>query len=271
MTNSVCDQSLTKDREKLAEVQSRLLDNPGDIDALKQAGEILCRMGEYGQSEAHLTRALISAEALAGGDVCRLPAGAKGNKQVAGILKRLGDCRAGEDDPRGAARLYHAAAAVNPKSIGVYLGLGSLALQQGQLGPAEVSFSAAAEIDSNSSEAYCGLGITHQRSGQYRRAFRMYLECLSRDGENLLALLGLFQVSNLMGSFEEIIGYLCAYLDKHPDDASVLFCLGSLYARQGDFDQARAAAKRALEISPDKSQVQELIDRIDRAQARQSG
>ncbi len=263
MARAACSRRRSEhDRRELAEVQTRLLDNPRDAEALLGAGEILYRMGEYKQAEAHLGRAMISAAALCDG----VEAPHTSPSQVARVLKRLGDCRVESDDVIGAERLYHAAAAVEPDWTGPYLGLGALALQQGRLEPAEVSFTAAVEIDPNSSEAYCGLGITRQRLGQYRRAFKMYLECIARDGENLLALLGLFQVSNLMGSFEEIINYLRAYLDKHPDDASVLFCLGTLYARQGDLRRARAAATKALRICPDKTQVRNLIDQLDRAQ-----
>jgi len=187
--------------------------------------------------------------------------------QVAEILKLMGDCRADGDEHDAAARLYRAAAAVDPESPAGYLGLGSLALQEDQLEAAVEFFSAAAGVDPGCSEAYSGLAITYHRQGRYPQALRMYLECLRLDGDNLLALLGLFKVSNLMGSFSEIIRYLRAYLDKHPQDASVMFCLASLYAREGRLEEARATAVEALRLRPDKAEARELIEQLDRVQA----
>ena len=90
----------------------------------------------------------------------------------------------------------------------------------------------------------------------------MYLRCLELDTDNLIALLGLFQTSCQMGTFCKIIHYLQVYLDRHPSDASVLFCLASLYVKEGDLESARRTLNAVLEIDPDKSEALSLLAEV---------
>jgi protein O-GlcNAc transferase len=178
------------------------------------------------------------------------------------VLKELGDCHAALGDFDRARQCYRDSAALEPSSPGPYLGLGVVATQQSRLDRAEEAFVTALEKDPNCAEAYSGLAMIRQQQENYPEALQMYLKCLERDADNLVALLGLFQTSCQMGSFATVIHFLEVYLEKHPGDTSVLFCLATLYAREGRFVEAQDALLDVLTLEPDKAEAANLLAQV---------
>ncbi len=162
-----------------------------------------------------------------------------------------------------AKRCYGEAARLAPDEPGPYIGLGTVYLQAGMLAEAEWTFRIARRIRPNCAEAIGGLAMTYQRRRQYPLAFEMYLKCLELDTDNLVALLGLFQTSCQMGTFAMITTHLERYLQMHPGDATVLFCLATLYARENKLSAAREALIRALEIDPDKEEAASCLAAVE--------
>jgi len=179
------------------------------------------------------------------------------------LLKELGDCQAALGDYVAAEDYYIRAQALAPGETGPKVGLGTVALQQDRLEAAEQAFEAARRIEPFCAEAHAGLAMVCQRRGDFSMAFDLYLKCLELDTDNLVALLGLFQASCQMGSFSKVIYYLEVYLDRHPGDSSVLFCLASLYAREGDFPRARRALLDVLALEPHKKEAIELLGQVE--------
>ena len=124
------------------------------------------------------------------------------------------------------------------------------------------AFKRALAMDATSAEAMSGVAMVYQGRGQYEQAFDWYLKSLEADSDNLLALLGLFQSACQMGSFEKVIHYLEIYQEMHPADASVLFCLATLYAREGRTDLARELLERVVLIDPDHADAAEMLARM---------
>jgi len=73
-----------------------------------------------------------------------------------------------------------------------------------------------------------------------------------------------------MGSFAKVIQYLRVYLDRHPDDTSVLFCLATLYARDGRLDDAARMLERILALQPENAEAEKLLRDVHRKQSPQS-
>ena len=180
------------------------------------------------------------------------------------VLKELGYCYAALNRHSDARRCYLEAAELAPEEAAPRVGLGVLALQQGHLDSAADSFNHARRINSACSEAYGGLAMVCQQRKDYPRAFDLYLKCLELNSDNLIALLGLFQASCQMGTFGKIIQFLELYLDRHPGDTSVLFCLATLYAREGKLAQAHQSLMTVLALEPDKVEAQRLLDEVER-------
>lgn len=186
------------------------------------------------------------------------------NRRTYRELKEMGDCHAAVENYAEAELCYRQAAVLAPDEAGPFVGLGVVAMQNNRHGQALRAFQTAKTIDADCCEAYSGMAMIHQELGRFPQAFEMYLRCLELDGDNLLALLGLFQASCQMGTFSKIIHYLEVYLDSHPSDHSVLFCLASLYAREGLFIQAKQALLTVLAGDAEKPEAQELLEDIDR-------
>jgi Flp pilus assembly protein TadD len=178
------------------------------------------------------------------------------------MLKELGDCHAAVADYERARQCYRRAAGLAPDAAGPYVGLGVIAIQTEDLEEARASFEIARKLDPSCSEAYAGLAMILQQRGEYQSSFDMYLASLQLNSDSLIALLGLFQTSCQMGTFAKIIHYLERYLDRHPADTSVLFCLAAIYAKEGMLNQARDALLTVLELEPDKTEANDLLREV---------
>jgi tetratricopeptide (TPR) repeat protein len=178
-------------------------------------------------------------------------------------LQELGDCCASVEDYARAKLYYEKAANLEPDEPGPYVGLGVVALQEDRIDDAEIAFRVACRLDTACARAYAGLGMVAQQRTDYKQAFEMYLKCLERDQDNMIALLGLFQASCEMGSFAEVIHYLEVYLDMHPDDRSVMFPLAALYMKDGRFDDSRKALLALLTLDPSHEDAANLLEELE--------
>lgn len=179
------------------------------------------------------------------------------------VVKELGDCHASVGNFREAQRCYEKAASLAPDEAGPYIGIGVIALQEGKTADAEVAFKVAKRLDPQSSKAYCGLAMIRQNKGQWSESFELYLKCLELDSDNLTALLGLFQMSCQMGSFSKVIHYLEVYLDMHPGDASVMFCLATLHFKDGRVHEAREILQSILAQDANNTDVANLLEEVE--------
>jgi len=180
------------------------------------------------------------------------------------VLKELGDCYAAMGRLEAAEDCYRDAAALEPTCAAPLVGLGVVALQLGRPAEAETAFQAAARREPRCAEAYGGLAMVRHQRGDFEGAFDMHLKSLELDADNLVALLGLFQASCQMGTFAKVIQYLELYLERHPGDSSVLFCLAALYAREGRLADARECLLSVLSLEPDKKEAAELLGQVRR-------
>lgn len=174
------------------------------------------------------------------------------------FFKELGDHYVSLGQWAQARECYVQASSLSPSHSGPYVGLGAVALEMGQIPAAIEAFERALAVEPDCADAFGGLALLYQQQENYPAALEMYLKCLQLDTDNMVALLGLFQTSCRMGTFSKITYYLEVYLYGHPDDVAVLFCLASLYAREGRYDQAQTSLRRVLALEPGKAEALEL-------------
>ncbi|NLK41352.1 MAG: tetratricopeptide repeat protein [Planctomycetes bacterium] len=187
------------------------------------------------------------------------------------LMREMGDCytQLGEFDQ--ARRCYEKAAALEPDEDGPYVGTGVIALQEGRLDDAELAFRVALRLNRRCSRAWAGLAMIRQQRNALAEAFECYLKSLDLNSDNLTALLGLFQVSCQMGSFERVIDYLNIYLDKHPGDTAVMFCLATLYVKEHKPQQARQLLESVLIFEPNNDDARNLLEEVEHMQAQTTG
>jgi len=179
------------------------------------------------------------------------------------IVQELGDCHTQLGEYDQARDCYEQAALLEPDEAGPYVGTGVIALQQGKLDDAEIAFRVALRLDPCSSRAYAGQAMIQQQKGHMQEAFDLYLRCLDIDSDNMTALLGLFQVSCQMGSFGRVIDYLKVYLQMHPGDVSVMFCLATLYMKDQQVELAGQLLRNILELDPQNTDAQDLLEEAE--------
>lgn len=185
------------------------------------------------------------------------------------IVQELGDCYVQLGDYEQARACYEKAAMLEPDDAAPYVGTGVIALQKGRLDDAELSFRVALRLDPQNSRAYAGQALIRQQRGQMQEAFDLYLRSLDIDSDNLTGLLGLFQVSCQMGTFGRVIDYLQVYLDMHPADVSVMFCLATLYLKDRQTIRCRELLNTILTLEPDNQDAKNLLEEVNHILAQQ--
>ncbi len=186
------------------------------------------------------------------------------------VVKELGDCHAMVGDYRQAQECYDKAAVLAPDEAGPYVGSGVVAFQTGRIEDAETAFRVATRLDPECSKAYCGLAMISQQRDETESAFGLYLKSLEFDNNNLTALLGLFQLACRTGSFSQVIHYLEVYLDMHPGDTSVMFCLATLQLKDGRADAAKELLSMVLALDSDHTDAANLLEEVEHALAQET-
>jgi tetratricopeptide (TPR) repeat protein len=178
-------------------------------------------------------------------------------------LRELGDCYTTLGRYDQAQHCYEQAASLGPDEPGPYIGLGVAALQTGKLDDAEIAFRVAYRLDPWCAKACAGLALVAQQRQDLPQAFDFYMKSLELDTDNIMTLLGLFQVSCAMGSFAKVIYYLEVYLSMHPGDLSVMFALAALYLKDNRPGPARAMLLHLLSLEPSHRDAANLLEEVD--------
>ena len=179
------------------------------------------------------------------------------------VVQEIGDCHTSVGNYRLARQHYERAASLEPDAPQPYIGLGVIALQNGQLEDADIAFRVARRLDPQNSPALAGSAMVAQRQGNFEQAFSLYLKSLEHDTDNLTALLGLFQTSCQMGSFAQVIRYLEIYLLTHPTDTSVMFSLAALYMKDGYYDKCRQRLLHVIQLDPSNQDAVNLLEETE--------
>ena len=180
-------------------------------------------------------------------------------------LQELGNCHLAMAELSKAKWCFSRAAVLAPDRADPLVGLANVSFQLGRHEEAYRQFLRALEFDSRCAGACAGLAMIYQERMDCRQAFDMYLRALDIEPDNLLALLGLFQMSRRMGTFKQIIHYLEVYRQGHPDDSAVLFCLASLYVQENCLLRARELLLEVLDLEPGKPEANALLAQVHRA------
>ena len=136
---------------ELDSIQQRLLSDPSNLRGLTQAGILLYEMGRFEESAAHLARAMSAPKHPA--RTQHDPPQQNLADVHSCILVQMGDFYAGSSDGALAERHYRAAIALSPNHAAPYVGLGTMALQTGQLEQAADFFETAVELQDDYAEA----------------------------------------------------------------------------------------------------------------------
>lgn len=158
-----------------------------------------------------------------------------------------------------------------PMSVGPYLDLGSIYLQQGAHDLAISMYTRARAIAPETLEALLGLGDAYTAKGEYEAAAVAYEEARQvapQSAEIYISLALMYEQSGAVSQAER------AYLEAlaRQEDAFVYGALAALYQRQGKLNLAAQAYEKAVALGPDNADYKASLalvyiaqDRLDAA------
>jgi len=177
---------------------------------------------------------------------------------------QTGDCLANLMKDAEAKENYLAAEKINPKSEKPLIGLGSLAILNGNNEIARKYFEKAIAINADNCSALTGLGIAHWNNGKKKEALSLYSKTLELNIENPQAIYLIVQAASELGQLEIAEQYLERYICLHPANIDMLFSLSVIYFRVGKYQKAMELADRIMIFAPGYDGINELIAEIEK-------
>ncbi|MBI3580673.1 MAG: tetratricopeptide repeat protein [Nitrospinae bacterium] len=184
-----------------------LKENPGFFDAYLKMGETLAALGEGDAAARVLHRA---------GEI-------RPDDSRAPFLLGLVELKKG--DAAKATEMFDKAVAIEPRNVGLIIGVGNAFLEKNMIEEALRYFNMARDLSPDFLQVYNRLGITLSRAGRFGESETMYNRALE--------------------------------LDK--DDPGIHFNLGMMWGRKGDKEKAREKFKKCIELNPGMTAAKEML------------
>lgn len=177
------------------------------------------------------------------------------------INKELGECYLFMGDLDKAVEYYDKAVQSNGIHPDPYLGLATIAVQQGELERAYELYKKAAEIE-QSDKALAGMALVEMETNRQNEAFDHFSQALDQNPENMISIFMLVQLGHVLGRIEEVIPHMENYLAIDPLKHDVRYSLAGCLSCVGKPDEARGHLERILETDPDNESAKELLEHI---------
>jgi tetratricopeptide (TPR) repeat protein len=178
-------------------------------------------------------------------------------RTVGDCFTRLGDLASGRDN-------YLRAAEMDPYCHKVFIGLGTVALQEKQYNVAVPHFHKAVGIAPKDDMANLGLGLAFEGLGEQHEARTWTLRACLLNPESRPALYNLVKLSHALDDYDETIPVIEKYLSLHPYDVHMLYTLGGLKYKVGSVDEALQLMRDVLRIDPMNNLAHSLVSQIER-------
>jgi tetratricopeptide (TPR) repeat protein len=161
-----------------------------------------------------------------------------------------------------ARELFAEANALAPALADPFVGLGSLALHQGNAERAQDYFRAALQIE-KSARSRAGLGLALATLGRAREAVAEFEAALDLEPDRLVAIHGLVQACFQTGDLQPAEHRVSSYLESHPGNLDIAFTLAGLRSQLGDQPRALEMIERIELFDPRYSGLAELREKIE--------
>jgi tetratricopeptide (TPR) repeat protein len=166
-------------------------------------------------------------------------------------LKQIGGMLLEEGQYDEAITAYERAREVNSEDAEIRHGLGQAYLAQGRLDVAKTEEQRALDLRNGAfPEAQVGLGDIALREGQIDVALGHYNGALQQNKQLLGAQLGVGRTAAAQGNWSVALAYFRDAATTHPDSADAQLWLGEGLLREEQFDESFAAYQRSLELRP---------------------
>ena len=188
---------------------------------------------------------------MAGGALQQLSQAAPNSARLHQVL---GDAALTQEDYTRAEREYREALQLDPRLVGLHLGLGQAIAAQvkspEQLQPAKTEFEAELQIDPQNAEAYYHLGEIAEKTGQLANAAKLLAESVHLRPSFAEPYVELAKLASDRGDDQGAARHLEKAVTLAPGNRTAHYRLAQLYKRQGETRRADAefeAARRLAE------------------------
>ncbi len=176
------------------------------------------------------------------------------------INKELGECYLFMGDYSKAAEYYEKAAGCGFSNAAPYLGLATIAVQEGRLGAAKDYYAKAAAIEEDD-KALAGMALVEMEQGAHAEAFELFSSALRYNPSNMIAINCLVQEGHYLGKLGEVVPHLEACLGTE-DSEAVRFTLAGCLTALNRAEEAKEQLRILLGRNPNNIGAQELYARI---------
>lgn len=160
-----------------------------------------------------------------------------------------------------ARREFQAALELDPGNADALLNLAGVHAAEGRTAQAERSIRRALQVNPNSVPALAQLAELRRDQGDLEGASALFRQALEIDRQPYVYL-GLGDVLQRAGRFDEAIAAFAAALELDPDSATAHYDLGVTYDRLGRGEEAVAAYERSLELQPEGLQAAQALNNL---------
>ena len=178
------------------------------------------------------------------------------------INKELGECYLFMGELDKARDYYEKAAESNGIHPDPYLGLATIAVQQGELTSAMEMYKKAASIEPGD-KALAGMGLIEMETGDKDRAFDLFAQSLEKNPENMISIFGMVQLGHTANRLADAVPFLETYLSLDPNKHEVRYSLAGCLLAMGSTDDARTQLETILEAEPGHKDARDMLDQLE--------
>ena len=177
------------------------------------------------------------------------------------INNEMGECYLFMGDYDKAADCYRKAASAPDCGAAPYMGLATIAIQNGEYDNALTLYKKALAKENNA-KAHCGIGLVQMQLGHNEEAFDSFAETLKKLPSNMVALNCLVRTGYQLQRVEELLPYLEAALDSTEQTEAVRVALAGCFMYLGRNDEARRHLEIVLGSNPENVGAKEMFDTV---------
>ena len=177
------------------------------------------------------------------------------------INKELGECYLFMGELDKAEEYYTKAVSSNGIHPDPYIGLATVAIQRGDLVAAMNMYEKAHKIEPTD-KSLSGIGLIKMENGDKEEAFPLFMEAVTMNPENMVALFSIIRLAHELDRVIEIIPCLDAALEIDPGKHEVRYSLAGCHVCTGNKDTAIVELEKILEADPEHEAAKEMLAQI---------
>ncbi len=164
-----------------------------------------------------------------------------------------------EGDFARAHELLSRAGDIAPNELRVYRNRAAVYMAEGNAEQAEKYFVQAHKMSSEDPRTLSGLGMCAMMREAPEEAYPYFVRALAGDPFQMVAIMQLMECSYKLERFEDLHRVLVSFVERHPEEADMRYCLAGCLFRMQMYAEAEQQANKVLEQKTEHRGAKELL------------